>query len=97
MWNEGVPLKLADELLKESCVESEILRCIHISLLCLQSHAEDRPDMTSVVILLSSDGVLVEPKEPGYLFENISDRVQFPNNIATPSSNEISVTLLEAR
>ena len=93
MWNEGVQVKFTDELLESSYVESEVLRCIHIGLLCLQRHADDRPDMTSVVIMLSSEGVLPEPKEPGFLLENIP----LKGESATPSSNEISVTLLEAR
>ena len=83
MWNEGVPLKIADEFLESSYVESEVLRSIHIGLLCLQRHADDRPDMTSVVIMLSSEGVLPEPKEPGFLLESIPVR----GESATPSSH----------
>ncbi|KAI9111474.1 hypothetical protein K1719_017164 [Acacia pycnantha] len=96
-WKEGIPLKLVDEHLGQSYVESEVSRCIHIGLLCLQYHANDRPDMTSVVIMLSSEGVLPEPKEPGFLLENIPSRVESPNKDASPSSNEISITMLEAR
>ncbi|KAI9079144.1 hypothetical protein K1719_038870 [Acacia pycnantha] len=96
LWNEEVPLKFADEHLEKSYVESEVLRCIHIGLLCLQYHVDDRPDMTSVVIMLSSEGVLPEPKEPGFLLDHIPIKGESPYNNATPSSNEISVTLLEA-
>ncbi|KAK4255698.1 hypothetical protein QN277_008663 [Acacia crassicarpa] len=97
LWNEGVPLKFVDEHLESSYVESEVLRCIHIGLLCLQHNADDRPDMTSVVIMLSSEGVLPEPKEPGFLLDHIPVREESPNNNATPSSNKISMTMLEAR
>ncbi|KAK4255696.1 hypothetical protein QN277_008661 [Acacia crassicarpa] len=97
LWNEGVPLKLANEHLERTYIESEVLRCIHIGLLCLQYHADDRPDMTSVVIMLNSEGVLPEPKEPGFLVENIPVRGESSNNNTTPSSNEVSITLLEAR
>ena len=93
LWNEGVPVTFADELLESSYVESEVLRCIHIGLLFLQRHADDRPNMTSVVIMLSSEGVLQEPKESGFLLENIL----LKGESATPSSNEISVTFLEDR
>ncbi|XP_054813959.1 putative serine/threonine-protein kinase receptor isoform X2 [Prosopis cineraria] len=97
LWNEGIPLKFADEHLGNSCTESKVLRCIHIGLLCLQCHANDRPDMTSVVIMLSSESVLPQPKEPGFLLENISIKGESSNNHTTPSSNEISITLLAAR
>ncbi|KAI9079177.1 hypothetical protein K1719_038903 [Acacia pycnantha] len=97
LWNDGVPLKLADEHLESSYVESEVLRCIHIGLLCLQHNADDRPDMTSVVIMLSSEGVLPKPKEPGFFLDHIPVRGESPNNNATPSSNEISMTMLKAR
>ncbi|XP_028807631.1 G-type lectin S-receptor-like serine/threonine-protein kinase At4g27290 isoform X2 [Neltuma alba] len=97
LWNEGIPLKFADGRLGKSCVESEVVRCIHIGLLCLQYHADDRPDMPSVVIMLSSEGVLPKPKEPGFLLENIAVKGESSNNHTTPSSNETSITLLEAR
>ncbi|KAI9079132.1 hypothetical protein K1719_038858 [Acacia pycnantha] len=97
MWNEGVPLKFVDEHLEDSYIESEVLRCIHISLLCLQYHADDRPDMTSVVIMLNSDGVLPEPKEPGFLLESIPIRGESSNKNTNLSCNEISITLLKAR
>ncbi|KAI9079149.1 hypothetical protein K1719_038875 [Acacia pycnantha] len=97
LWNEGVPLKFTEEHLERSYVDSEVLRCIHVGLLCLQYHADERPNMTSVVIMLSSEGVLPEPKEPGFLMENIPLRLQSLNNNTNPSSNEVSITLLEAR
>ncbi|KAI9079128.1 hypothetical protein K1719_038854 [Acacia pycnantha] len=97
LWNEGIPLKFANEHLERFYIESEVLRCIHIGLLCLQYHADDRPNMTSVVIMLNSEGVLPEPREPGFLLENIPIRGESSNNNTSPSSNEVSITLLEAR
>ena len=83
--------------MERSYVESKVQRCIHIGLLCLQRLADDRPDMTSVVIMLSGEGVLPEPKEPGFLLENIPVRGESSNKHATPSSNEMSITVLKAR
>ncbi|XP_028785237.1 G-type lectin S-receptor-like serine/threonine-protein kinase At4g27290 [Neltuma alba] len=97
LWNEGIPLEFSDKHLGESCVESEALRCIHVGLLCVQYHANDRPNMTSVVIMLSSEGVLPEPKEPGLLLENIPIKRESPNSHTNPSINKVSITLLEAR
>ncbi|GKV42589.1 hypothetical protein SLEP1_g49972 [Rubroshorea leprosula] len=45
LWKEGNPLELAAESLGECFTLSEVVRCIHISLLCLQQNPEDRPPM----------------------------------------------------
>ncbi|GKV50561.1 hypothetical protein SLEP1_g57263 [Rubroshorea leprosula] len=55
LWKEGNPLELIDSFLQESCTLSEVLRCIHISLLCVQKHLEDRLRMLYVVLMLSSE------------------------------------------
>ncbi|KAM0023302.1 putative bulb-type lectin domain-containing protein [Helianthus debilis subsp. tardiflorus] len=46
-----------------------VLRSIHIGLLCVQNHAEDRPTMSSVVLMLGDDGVLSQPKSPALFTE----------------------------
>ncbi|KAJ0103552.1 hypothetical protein Patl1_04483 [Pistacia atlantica] len=67
LWNEGKPLELVDPFLGKSCNLSEVTRCIHISLLCVQQHPEDRPSMSSVVLMLGSEIALPQPKQPGFL------------------------------
>ncbi|WCJ34445.1 G-type lectin S-receptor-like serine/threonine-protein kinase At4g27290 [Euphorbia peplus] len=66
LWKEGKYLELVDSALGESCHLSQLMRCIHISLLCVQQNAEERPSMESVVLMLSSEIMLPEPKEPGF-------------------------------
>ncbi|KAL0001021.1 hypothetical protein SO802_014802 [Lithocarpus litseifolius] len=66
LWKEKMPLKLIDTCLEDSCILSEIERCLHISFLCLQLHHEDRPNMSSVVMMLHSEIPLPEPKELGF-------------------------------
>jgi hypothetical protein len=73
LWKEGTPLKLIDDYIKESCIESEALRCIQIGLLCLQHHPDDRPSMTSVILMLSSESTLsYNLKEPGFLIKKLA-------------------------
>ncbi|KAG6385508.1 hypothetical protein SASPL_154344 [Salvia splendens] len=63
----GHIMEVMDECLKETCDESQMKRCIHVGLLCIQKLADDRPIMPSVVLMLATDGaVLPDPKEPGY-------------------------------
>ena len=43
----------------------EMMRCIHIGLLCVQQNVADRPDMTSVLLMLNSDSVALPlPTQP---------------------------------
>ena len=65
-WREGRTLELIDICLKDSCILSELERCLHISFLCLQQHHEDWPNMSFVVMMLHSESSLLELKEPGF-------------------------------
>ena len=48
-----------------------MLRCIHVSPLCVQQLPEDRPNMSFVVMMLGSESLLPEPKEPSFLIGKI--------------------------
>ncbi|KAJ0101133.1 hypothetical protein Patl1_04478 [Pistacia atlantica] len=98
LWNEGKPLELIDSVLGESCNISEVTRCIHISLLCVQQYPVDRPTMSTVVVMLGSDSILPQPKQPGFLMDrNLLEPGLSSNNYGLMSKNEISISLLEAR
>ncbi|XP_029124539.1 G-type lectin S-receptor-like serine/threonine-protein kinase At4g27290 isoform X2 [Cajanus cajan] len=53
LWTEERPLELIDTHLRERCVPFEVLRCIHVGLLCVQQKPGDRPDMSSVIPMLN--------------------------------------------
>ncbi|KVI02213.1 Apple-like protein [Cynara cardunculus var. scolymus] len=66
----GKALQLADSVLEESFVESQMLKFIQVALLCTQKFPKDRPTMSSVVLMLCNDGVtLPPPKQPGFFLE----------------------------
>ncbi|MED6167514.1 hypothetical protein PIB30_003486 [Stylosanthes scabra] len=89
LWTEERPLEMVDDILKESCNNlSEVLRCIQISLLCLEQHPYDRPDMSSVIMMFGSEIALPKPKQPA-LFVGEYSYDDF--------DNELSITALEAR
>ncbi|KAI9079162.1 hypothetical protein K1719_038888 [Acacia pycnantha] len=98
LWKESMPLKLIDACLEDSFIVSEALRCIHISLLCVQHHPDDRPNMASVAMMLSSESDLPQPKEPAFLLER-SPRGQesSQNNHISSSINGMSYTELHVR
>ncbi|KAM1593196.1 hypothetical protein ACFX1Z_036589 [Malus domestica] len=67
LWNETKGLELIDPLLKDSCSPNEFLRYIHIGLLCVQEDANNRPTMSSVVLMLKSETIsLPRPEKPAF-------------------------------
>ncbi|KAK9939375.1 hypothetical protein M0R45_016071 [Rubus argutus] len=55
LWNEDRGLNLVDEVLGDSYSSSEVLKCMHIGLLCVQDNAVDRPTIADIALMLSSD------------------------------------------
>ncbi|XP_061337978.1 G-type lectin S-receptor-like serine/threonine-protein kinase At4g27290 isoform X2 [Gastrolobium bilobum] len=98
LWKEDTPMRLVDASLGDDFTLSEVLRCIHVGLLCVQLHPEDRPNMGSVILMLSSEITLPQPKEPGFLIEKMSNAGETSSgNQMNSSNNKLTVTLLEAR
>ncbi|XVF78678.1 hypothetical protein PTKIN_Ptkin14bG0154900 [Pterospermum kingtungense] len=98
LWKCGKAFELIDPFLQESCSVSEVVRCIQIALLCVQVHPEDRPTMSSVVLMLGSETALVEPKEPIFLIEKKSPEIDnLLSKIESSSTNDVSISILEGR
>ncbi|KAJ0053750.1 hypothetical protein Pint_01534 [Pistacia integerrima] len=67
LWREGIILELMDPTLADSCVRSQVLRCIHVGLLCVQEYAVDRPTMPDVISMLFNETVpLPTPKQTAF-------------------------------
>ncbi|KAF9616862.1 hypothetical protein IFM89_032712 [Coptis chinensis] len=56
-WEEGIALELIEPTLRECYSRKEVMRCIHIGLLCGQEDVVRRPTMASVVLMLNSYSV----------------------------------------
>ena len=99
LWTEDKALQLMDECLKESSVESQVLRCIQVALLCVQKHPEDRPTMAAVVIMLSNETVsLPQPKHPGFFLEgNYAGVSETSTEERLRTLNAVTITQLEGR
>ncbi|GFS40947.1 S-locus lectin protein kinase family protein [Actinidia rufa] len=57
LWIEGRRLELMDSALADSWPRIEFMRCVQIGLLCVQESAEDRPTMSQVLSMLTSESV----------------------------------------
>ena len=55
----------------ESSNQIEVFRFIQIGLLCVQEDPTDRPLMSQVVSMLSSNMKLHHPKKPGFFMDRI--------------------------
>ncbi|KDO74376.1 hypothetical protein CISIN_1g043384mg [Citrus sinensis] len=98
LWNKGMPSQLIDACIQDLCNFAEVIRCIHIGLLCVQQHPEDRPCMPSVILMLGSETVLSQPKQPGYLAHRKSTRPDSSSSMPESSStNTIMISELEGR
>ena len=65
--------ELVDPSLGGSFPEGDVLRCIHIGLLCVQGDPAARPVMSSVVTMLGTDTVTLQaPSKPGFFVRNNS-------------------------
>ncbi|KDP38995.1 hypothetical protein JCGZ_00752 [Jatropha curcas] len=98
LWKEGKSLELIDSILGESYDLSQVMRCYTISLLCVQQHAEDRPSMAALVLMLSSEIALPAPNEPGFFKDKGALEAEYSSSkFESSSTNEMSISLLQAR
>lgn len=64
-WTTGTMLEVVDPCMNGSFSEKEVLKCIHIGLLCVQGNPADRPTMSAVVMMLGSETyTLHAPSKP---------------------------------
>ncbi|RWR90862.1 Cysteine-rich receptor-like protein kinase 25 [Cinnamomum micranthum f. kanehirae] len=99
-WNEGTILEIIDSSISEHCSRSEVVRCIHIGLLCVQENANSRPFMSSVVMMLTSFSLtLPAPSAPAFFNSSTVENHSDPPSRKFPagSINDVSITELEAR
>ncbi|PON53005.1 S-receptor-like serine/threonine-protein kinase [Parasponia andersonii] len=95
LLQEERPFELIDTWLRESYNNlQEVLRCIHVGLLCVQQSPMDRPNMSSVLFMLENyNVVLPQPKPPGYFMETESQERDHSTSKPEPCSrNTMTIT-----
>ncbi|KAL7249457.1 hypothetical protein ACSBR1_011618 [Camellia fascicularis] len=98
LYKEDRTRELIDEPIQNSCNIPEVLRSIHVGLLCVQQRPEDRPNMASVVLMLGGEGALTRPKQPGFFTErNLLEAESIGSEVEQCSANMVSTTVVEAR
>lgn len=98
-WSEGRALELMDPFLMESFVAAEVLKCIHIGLVCVQDDPADRPTMSSVVLMLGNDTArLPKPRQPTFSIKRAVEKsVESSSSSNGRSVNGITLSTLSPR
>ncbi|XP_047262992.1 cysteine-rich receptor-like protein kinase 10 isoform X6 [Capsicum annuum] len=92
-WHTGTAMNFIDPMLRGSTgVIRDIMRSIHIALLCVQENVADRPTMAAVVLMLSSLSLsLPMPSGPAYYtHSNISAEMPLIYNTRMSDSSELA-------
>ncbi|TQE07545.1 hypothetical protein C1H46_006865 [Malus baccata] len=67
LWKEGAGLELMDPTLGNSFIKEQLLRCIHVGLLCVEENAADRPTMSDVISMMINESLpLASPTKPAF-------------------------------
>lgn len=68
-----------------------------MGLLCVQQSPEDRPSMSSVATMLTSEGKLPEPEQPGFYHERNKFGPEHSSSmLGLSSTNDTTVALIGA-
>lgn len=107
-WKNGTATNIVDPSLNDGS-QNEIMRCIHIALLCVQENVAKRPTMASIELMFNGNSLtLPVPSEPAFLVDSrtrslsehdsMETRTSESANQSTPKSiNEVSITELYPR
>ncbi|WZY97500.1 hypothetical protein YC2023_069829 [Brassica napus] len=106
LWNKGEATKIVDKLMNQKIYdESEVMKCVHIGLLCVQENASDRPDMPSVVSMFGHKANdFPPPKHPAFtsgrkthVKNDDSTSGAYPSGENSNSVNDITLTDVHGR
>ena len=91
-WREGKAQNMIDPALN-NISPNEIMRCIHIGLLCVQENVVDRPTMAAVALMLNSYSLTLSiPSKPAYFYgsgtRSLQDMDLWAGNIGSTTSGE---------
>ncbi|KAF8669150.1 hypothetical protein HU200_051477 [Digitaria exilis] len=107
-WTTGTLMEIMDSSLSSLAPRDQMLKCIHIGLLCVQDDPAERPMMSTVNVMLSSSTVTLQaPSRPVFCIQKSGSNSEMYSEVypGAPHSesrspislNDVSITELEAR
>ncbi|KAJ0966051.1 hypothetical protein J5N97_027189 [Dioscorea zingiberensis] len=102
LWIEGKWFEIVDPVLEDTCQGSELCKCIHVALLCVQENASDRVTMSEVITMLYSENSehtsLTTPKQPAFFDMRIKTEAYSQSIVGQKCSiNEMTATAIHGR
>ncbi|XP_050288914.1 G-type lectin S-receptor-like serine/threonine-protein kinase At1g11330 isoform X3 [Quercus robur] len=93
LWNDDNIMALVDPTIWDPCFQMEMLRCIHVGLLCVQELARDRPTMSTIISMLNSEILdLPTPKQPAFTERQIASNEE-PVEMGQIKSSSCNITI----
>nr|GME06687.1 G-type lectin S-receptor-like serine/threonine-protein kinase At1g11330 [Ipomoea batatas] len=97
MWNEERTEEVVDPRIYDRRFEMNMKRCVHVGLLCVQEYPEDRPNVSTVLSMLSSEIAEL----PGANKPAFTGRQSCPDTDSSKQSNlsvnSTTITVIEGR
>ncbi|KAI0495145.1 hypothetical protein KFK09_025294 [Dendrobium nobile] len=99
LWNEDNVMELVDSSIRSSSSIMEVSKCVNVGLLCIQDRANDRPTMSSVILMLESQSSIhAMPRQPKFAAEmNKTDTNSQSFDPRIGQSGNASITMLTGR
>ena len=89
---------MIDPAMKENYDSCEVIRCIHIGLLCVQENHADRPTMSTIFHMLTNASITLHmPQPPGFVFGVRSKSNLLEERSQSGPSISISITCVSPR
>uniref|UniRef100_A0A0D9XIM0 Protein kinase domain-containing protein n=1 Tax=Leersia perrieri TaxID=77586 RepID=A0A0D9XIM0_9ORYZ len=101
-WLKGTPLEIADVLLlcgSQGPLDRELLKCLHLALLCVQENPADRPTMLSVLVMLHDvdNTSFALPSKPAFAFADVGNTMSSSPSAVVLSINDVSISEFHPR
>ncbi|WZY89686.1 hypothetical protein YC2023_046421 [Brassica napus] len=90
LWENKSLIELVDNGIKEDCKRDEVIRYIHIGMLCVQENPVDRPTLSTIHQMLTNSSVNL-PRPPGFFFGNGPRSNPFAHGLEPGQSSSKSI------
>ncbi|KFK28883.1 hypothetical protein AALP_AA7G060300 [Arabis alpina] len=98
LWRNGLPLELLDQTIAENCQSEEVIRCIHIALLCVQKDPKDRPNLSTIMLMLTSNSLILPvPQPPGFFLQDNKYGDGSTLSFCSQTINDVTMTNMDPR
>ncbi|KAL4565126.1 hypothetical protein LXL04_029211 [Taraxacum kok-saghyz] len=99
LWQQGDTLELKDPTLGNTCDVQQLMRTVHVALLCVQENATDRPTTSDMISMLLNESILLPtPNRPTSVTGGLDSRsVSDETKAKDCSVNSMTVSLVGGR